>query len=256
MPILAADLRGSRRSAQSGGPSPFQLQSGTMPVFRHPDIKKPSPDEEFLDPDGPDLGRHHKIDPEGVQSLLYPVWIHERRDGQRGGPASDGRTPSAFVSPSPERDRADREGIDGSEAGVTRDPASDAVEANVKIFDVVSPRIISGFPDIQNGKVIMLNTFFFSQIHQRSFPEIFTDEEVFHYIDSRPTFNAKTVESFCKKAIEEAMESYARELEGKEGITVPELIELMEREIQAVAERNVQLSSYYPLLERENVLGR
>lgn len=91
------------------------------------------------------------------------------------------------------------------------------LKENVKIFDVVSPRMISGFPDIQNGKAFMLNTFLFSQIHQRSFPETFTDEEVFHYIDSRPTFNAKTVESFCKKAIEEAVEWYAGELEEKKG---------------------------------------
>ncbi len=130
------------------------------------------------------------------------------------------------------------------------------LKENVKIFDVVSPRMISGFPDIQNGKAFMLNTFLFSQIHQRSFPEIFTDEEVFHYIDSRPTFNAKTVEGFCKKAIEEAMESYPGKLKGKEGITIPELIELMEREIQLAAERNARLSSYYELLGREKGLGR
>lgn len=102
----------------------------------------------------------------------------------------------------------------------------------------------------------MLNTFLFSQIHQRSFPEIFTDEEVFHYIDSRPAFNAKTVESFCKKAIEEAMESYAGKLKEKEGVSVPELIDLMESEVQAAAEMNARLSSYYAFLEGEEGLGR
>lgn len=130
------------------------------------------------------------------------------------------------------------------------------LKANVKIFDVVSPRMISGFPDIQNGKAFMLNTFLFSQIHQRSFPQLFTDHEVFHYIDTRPNFNARTVESFCKKAIEEAMDWYVGELEGKEGVAVPALIELMEREIQSVAEMNVRLSSYYALLEGEKELGR
>lgn len=127
------------------------------------------------------------------------------------------------------------------------------LKENVKLFDVVSPRMISGFPDIQNGKAFMLNTFLFSQIHQRSFPETFTDEEVFHYIDSRPTFNAKTVENFCKKSIDEAMERYVGELEGNEGVAVPALIELMEREIQTVAERNARLSSDYPLLEGEKM---
>lgn len=42
----------------------------------------------------------------------------------------------------------------------------------------------------------------------------------------------------------------------KKGITVPELIEMMEREIQAAAERNARLSSYYAFLEGEEGLGR
>lgn len=111
--------------------------------------------------------------------------------------------------------------------------------------------MISGFPDIQNGKAFMLNTFLFFQIHQRSFPEIFTDEEVFHYIGSRPTFNAKTVENFCRKAIEEAMERYVGEMEGKEEVAVSEPIEMMEREIQSAAEMNARLSSYYSVLSEK-----
>ncbi|MFY9269016.1 MAG: hypothetical protein WAO55_04620, partial [Candidatus Manganitrophaceae bacterium] len=57
---------------------------------------------------------------------------------------------------------------------------------NVKVFDVISPQIISGFPDIQNTKAFLLHTFLFSQTHQRSFPAIFSDEEVFHYVDCKP----------------------------------------------------------------------
>lgn len=52
------------------------------------------------------------------------------------------------------------------------------------------------------------------------------------------------------------MESYVGKLKEKEGITVPELVELMEGEIQLEAERNVRLSSYYELLDGENGLGR
>ncbi len=119
---------------------------------------------------------------------------------------------------------------------------------NVKIFDIVSPQMISGFPDIQNGKAYMLNTFLFSQTHQRAFPDLFTDQEVFHFVDTRPTFNAKTVEGFCKKAIEEAIEQYANWLKGEKTISVSSFIKLLEREIQEVAEENMRLSSYYDML--------
>ncbi len=119
---------------------------------------------------------------------------------------------------------------------------------NVKIFDIVSPQMISGFPDIQNGKAYMLNTFLFSQTHQRAFPGLFTDQEVFHFVDTRPVFNAKTVEGFCKKSIEEAIEQYANWLKGEKTISVSSFIELLEREIQNVSEINMRQSSYYDIL--------
>lgn len=119
---------------------------------------------------------------------------------------------------------------------------------NVKLFDIVSPQMISGFPDIQNGKAYMLNTFLFSQTHQRAFPELFTDREVYHFVDTRPVFNAKTVEGFCKKAIEESVEKYANWLQGEKELSVAALIELLEREIEDVAQENMKLSSYYDLL--------
>jgi len=120
---------------------------------------------------------------------------------------------------------------------------------NVKIFDVISPQIISGFPDIQNTKAFLLHTFLFSQTHQRSFPAIFSDEEVFHYVDTEPAFSAKTVEAFCRKIIEEAIEGYIEKLHGKKEIAVSELIAMMEEEIEAVADENIKASSYLPLLQ-------
>ena len=120
---------------------------------------------------------------------------------------------------------------------------------NVKVFDVISPQIISGFPDIQNTKAFLLHTFLFSQTHQRSFPAIFSDEEVFHYVDTAPMFSAKTVEAFCRKIIEEAIERYIEELHGRKEVAVSELIEMMEEEIEAVACENIKASSYLPLLQ-------
>jgi len=122
------------------------------------------------------------------------------------------------------------------------------LKENVKIFDVVSPQIISGFPDIQNGKAFMLNTLLFSQTHQRSFPDIFTDEEVFHFVDTKPIFNAATVERFCKKSIEESIDRYVKAKGRDHALSVPELIALLEKEIQEVAESNMKLSSYFEFL--------
>lgn len=125
----------------------------------------------------------------------------------------------------------------------------DRLSKNVKVFDVISPQIISGFPDIQNTKAFLLHTFLFSQTHQRSFPAIFSDEEVFHYVDTEPAFSAKTVEAFCRKIIEEAIEGYLLKLHGRKEIVVSELIEMMEEEIEAVACENIKASSYLPLLQ-------
>ncbi|NKE70229.1 hypothetical protein [Candidatus Manganitrophus noduliformans] len=125
----------------------------------------------------------------------------------------------------------------------------DRLSKNVKVFDVISPQIISGFPDIQNTKAFLLHTFLFSQTHQRSFPAIFSDEEVFHYVDTEPVFSAKTVETFCRKIIEEAIEGYIGKLHGRKEIAVSELIEMMEEEIEAVACENIKASSYLPLLQ-------
>ncbi len=122
------------------------------------------------------------------------------------------------------------------------------LKENVKIFDVVSPQIISGFPDIQNGKAFMLNTLLFSQTHQRSFPSIFTDEEVFHFVDTKPVFNAATVERFCKKSIEESIDQYVKTRVEDKTLSVPDLIALLDQEIQEVAKSNVKLSSYYGFL--------
>ncbi len=122
---------------------------------------------------------------------------------------------------------------------------------NVKIFDIISPQMISGFPDIQNGKAYMLNTFLFSQTHQRAFPGLFTDREVFHFVDTRPIFNAKTVEGFCKKAIEEAVVQYSIWLKDAKEVSVSLLIESLEREIEDVAEKNMKLSSYFDMLVAE-----
>ncbi len=124
------------------------------------------------------------------------------------------------------------------------------LKENIKIFDVVSPQMISGFPDIQNGKAFMLNTLLFSQIHQRSFPELFPDKEVFHFIDTKPVFNAATVEGFCKEAIEERMPQYVTRLEGTQELKVSSLTTLLEQEIQDVAEENMRLSSYFDFLNQ------
>lgn len=124
------------------------------------------------------------------------------------------------------------------------------LKENIKIFDVVSPQMISGFPDIQNGKAFMLNTLLFSQIHQRSFPELFPDEEVFHFIDTKPIFNAATVEGFCKEAIEARMPQYVTQLGGIQELKVSSLSTLLEQEIQEVAEENMKLSSYYDFLSQ------
>lgn len=123
------------------------------------------------------------------------------------------------------------------------------LQQQVKLFDVIAPEMLGGFPDIQSGKALMLNTFLFQQMHQRSFPELFEDNAVFHYLDHRPRFNAKTVEQFCTKAIEESLSWYLGRLQGREEITLTELIALMEEEIRLRAEENVRVSSYYPILE-------
>ncbi len=122
------------------------------------------------------------------------------------------------------------------------------LKENIKIFDVVSPQIISGFPDIQNGKAFMLNTLLFSQTHQRSFPEIFTDEEVFHFVDTKPEFNAATVEGFCRISIEGSINHYVKTRVKDKVLSVPDLIALLEQEIQEVAESNMKLSSYFDFL--------
>ena len=123
------------------------------------------------------------------------------------------------------------------------------LKRQVKVFDVIAPEMLGGFPDIQAAKTLMLNTFLFQQTHQRSFPELFPDEAVLHYIDSQPRFNAKTVERFCSKAVEESLSWYLEKLQGRSETNLPELISFMEEEINLRAEENVRVSSYYPILE-------
>ncbi|MFY9268411.1 MAG: hypothetical protein WAO55_01540, partial [Candidatus Manganitrophaceae bacterium] len=70
-----------------------------------------------------------------------------------------------------------------------------------------------------------------------------------HYVDCKPVFSAKTVEAFCRKIIEEAIERYIEKLHGRKELAVSELIEMMEEEMEAVACENIQASSYLPLLQ-------
>ncbi|MDC4207093.1 MAG: hypothetical protein MPW17_22235 (plasmid) [Candidatus Manganitrophus sp.] len=123
------------------------------------------------------------------------------------------------------------------------------LQEQVKIFDVIAPEMLGGFPDIQAGKGLMLNTFLFQQAHQKSFNEVFDDEAVLHYIDSRPTFNAKTVEQYCSKAIEESLVWYVGKVRGQEEISLVDVISLIEEEINLRAAENVRISSYYRILE-------
>src|SRR5579884_180246 len=122
------------------------------------------------------------------------------------------------------------------------------LKQQVKVFDVVSAELLGGFPDIQAGKALMLNTFLFQQIHQRSFPELFPDEEVLHYVDSELVFNSKTVERFCENAVEESMAWLKGRVEGKTELSVADLVAMLEGEIRARAKENIALSSYFPIL--------
>lgn len=125
------------------------------------------------------------------------------------------------------------------------------LKQQVKVFDVVAAELLGGFPDIQAGKALMLNSFLFQQIHQRSFPELFADEEILHYIDSEPVFNSKTVVQFCEKSVDEAMRWYVDELAGKTELVIEELINMIEEEIHEKATENTAVSSYCPILEPE-----
>ena len=127
------------------------------------------------------------------------------------------------------------------------------LKEQVKVFDVVAAELLGGFPDIQAGKALMLNSFLFQQIHQRSFPEIFTDEETLHYVDSEPVFNSKTVVQFCETSVDEAMRWYVDKVEGKTELSLEELINMIDEEIQEKAMENMKVSSYYSILESGEV---